>query len=104
MVRPWPAWSLPTMGILFSAWQAMTQALQPVQTLRSTVMPHCCAAFIGGVVEIFGERDRDFSATGGFFHHAFSSPECPNRALLTCPRASMPKSVCGFHSGYFWPT
>jgi hypothetical protein len=27
-------------GMLFSAWQATMQALQPVQALRSIVMPH----------------------------------------------------------------
>ncbi len=30
----------PTTGMLFSAMQAMTQALQPVHALRSIVMPH----------------------------------------------------------------
>ena len=31
--------SLPTIGMLFSAWQAMMQALQPMQELRSIAMP-----------------------------------------------------------------
>jgi hypothetical protein len=31
---------LPTIGTLFSDWQAMTQALQPVQTVMSMTMPH----------------------------------------------------------------
>ena len=30
MARPRRTWSLPTTAMLFSAWQAMTQALQPV--------------------------------------------------------------------------
>ena len=29
---------MPTTGILFSAWQAMTQALQPMQAFKSTLM------------------------------------------------------------------
>ena len=37
--RPLATWSLPTTGMLFSAWQATTQALQPVQVLRSMAMP-----------------------------------------------------------------
>ena len=32
--------SLPTTGMLFSAWQAITQAEHPVQALRSITMPH----------------------------------------------------------------
>ena len=31
--------SLPTTGMLFSAWQATTQALQPMQVLRLIAMP-----------------------------------------------------------------
>jgi hypothetical protein len=31
----------PTTGTLFSAWQATTQALQPVQIDRSIDIPHC---------------------------------------------------------------
>ncbi len=30
----------PTKGMLFSAWQATTQALQPVQAFKSIAMPH----------------------------------------------------------------
>ena len=30
---------LPTVGMLFSDWQATTQALQPVQAVRSTAIP-----------------------------------------------------------------
>ena len=37
--RPRRTCSLPTTGMLFSDWQATTQALQPVQALRSIVMP-----------------------------------------------------------------
>ena len=39
--RPSRTPSLPTTGTLFSAWQATTQALQPVQTSRSIVIAHC---------------------------------------------------------------
>ena len=35
-----PTWSLPTMGMLFSLWQASTQAEQPTQEFRSIAMPH----------------------------------------------------------------
>ena len=38
--RLFSTWSLPTIGMLFSAWQAMTQALHPMQELRSTAIPH----------------------------------------------------------------
>ena len=38
--RPLPTFSLPTTGMLFSDWQATTQALQPVHLLRSIAMPH----------------------------------------------------------------
>ena len=31
---------LPTIGMLFSDWQATTQALQPLQVDRSMVIPH----------------------------------------------------------------
>ena len=40
IARPLTTCSLPTIGILFSAWQAIMQALQPVQVFRSTAMPH----------------------------------------------------------------
>ena len=40
MFRPAMIWSLPMTGMLFSAWQAITQALQPVQVLRSIAIPH----------------------------------------------------------------
>ena len=33
-------WSLPTMAMLFSLWQAITQALQPMQAWLSMTMPH----------------------------------------------------------------
>ena len=32
--------SLPTTGTLFSDWQAIKQAEQPVQAFKSTTMPH----------------------------------------------------------------
>jgi len=38
--RPMMTCSLPTMGILFSAWQATTQALQPMQAVWSMTIPH----------------------------------------------------------------
>ena len=38
--RPRVTCSLPTTGMLFSAWQATTQALQPMQAVRSIAMPH----------------------------------------------------------------
>jgi len=38
--RPSMTCSLPTIGTLFSLWQATTQALQPTQAFRSIVMPH----------------------------------------------------------------
>ena len=37
--RPRVTSVLPTTGILFSAWQATTQALQPMQALMSMAMP-----------------------------------------------------------------
>ena len=37
--RPRATWSFPTTGILFSAWHATTQALQPRQVLKSMLMP-----------------------------------------------------------------
>ena len=36
--RSWITCCLPTTGMLFSAWQATTQALQPMQALRSTLI------------------------------------------------------------------
>ena len=38
--RPCETCSLPTTGTLFSDWQAVTQALQPMQAPRSIDMPH----------------------------------------------------------------
>ena len=38
--RPFSTCALPTTGTLFSAWQATTHALQPVQTFWSIAMPH----------------------------------------------------------------
>ena len=46
--RPRRTPSRPTVGTLFSAWQATTQALQPVQVVRSMVIAHCSAASSGG--------------------------------------------------------
>ena len=42
--RPRPTWYLPTTGMLFSAWQATTHAVHPVQRLMSTAIAHlyCC--------------------------------------------------------------
>src|SRR5271166_5278553 len=37
-------WSRPTTGMLFSAWQAATQAPQPVQVLRLITMPQGVAS------------------------------------------------------------
>ena len=37
--RSWITCSLPTTGMLFSAMQATTQALQPMQAFRSMLMP-----------------------------------------------------------------
>ena len=37
--RPAITWSLPTTGALFSASQATTQALHPVQAVKSMAMP-----------------------------------------------------------------
>ncbi len=39
--RPRRTCSWPTTGTLFSLWQAITQALQPVQALRSIAIAHC---------------------------------------------------------------
>ena len=39
--RPCATRSFPTIGILFSAWQAIVQVLQPVHEFRSMTMPHC---------------------------------------------------------------
>ena len=41
-------WSLPTTAMLFSAWQAMTHPLQPVQTLVSMTMAHACPVYWTG--------------------------------------------------------
>ena len=38
--RPRTTSSLPTIGMLFSLWQATEQALQPTQVLRSITIPH----------------------------------------------------------------
>ncbi len=38
--RPRQTLSLPTTGMLFSDWQATTQALQPVHLLRSIAIAH----------------------------------------------------------------
>ena len=35
-------WFLPTIGMLFSAWQATTHALQPVHAVRYVAMPQRC--------------------------------------------------------------
>jgi hypothetical protein len=40
MARLRRTWSLPTTGMLFSAWQLTTHALQPVHDVRSIAMPH----------------------------------------------------------------
>ena len=50
MMRPCETCSFPTTGMLFSAWQASTQALQPVHTFKSMLIPHCCGASNGGWV------------------------------------------------------
>ena len=38
--RPFATWTLPTIGMLFSLWQAVMHALQPMQAFRSIVIPH----------------------------------------------------------------
>ena len=44
--RPRATWSLPTTGMLFSDWQAMTQALQPMQEFRSIAMPQAWPSYL----------------------------------------------------------
>ena len=39
-LAPFLTWALPTTGMLFSLWQAVMHALQPVQAFRSIVIPH----------------------------------------------------------------
>ena len=36
--------SLPTTGMLFSAWQATTHALQPMHAVMSIAMPQACGS------------------------------------------------------------
>ena len=49
MMRPHPISSGPTTGMLFSAWQAMTQALQPMQAALSITMAQAGSArWLGG--------------------------------------------------------
>ena len=43
MIRPIATCSRPTTGMLFSAWQAMVQALQPMHASRSTTMAQACS-------------------------------------------------------------
>ena len=45
MWRPRLICSLPTTGILFSAWHATTHALQPMQEFMSIVMPHLASLY-----------------------------------------------------------
>ena len=44
--RPRRTWSFPTVGMLFSAWQATTQALQPVHDERFTESPHAWCSYV----------------------------------------------------------
>ena len=46
MMRPRFTCSLPTTGMLFSAWQATTQVLQPTQEFRSMAMPHLASVYL----------------------------------------------------------
>ena len=52
--------SLPTTGMLFSAWQATTQALQPTQAFMSIVMPQAC-----GSLKASGPPSRFFGVVYG---------------------------------------
>ena len=46
--RPFITCTLPTTGMLFSATQATTQALQPVQEFRSMAMPQAWPSYFHG--------------------------------------------------------
>src|SRR4029078_6160808 len=46
MARPRRACSGPTVGMLFSAWHAVTHAPHPVQRSRSTAIPHLCGIYL----------------------------------------------------------
>src|SRR6476660_7353344 len=53
MARPRAACSGPTIGMLFSAWQAVTHAPHPVHLSRSTAIPHLCAmSAVAGKLEV----------------------------------------------------
>ena len=67
IARPRLTWTLPTIGMLFSAWQATTQALQPMQTFMSTAMPHCWTAFIVRMHVKCRQHRRKFVVTGNLF-------------------------------------
>ena len=54
MSRPSATCSLPTTAMLFSDWQATTQALQPMQVSVSITMPHARASQAGPPVSSFG--------------------------------------------------
>ena len=46
MTRPASTWSLPTIGTLFSAWQATAQAWQPMQEFRSIAIAQAFCGYL----------------------------------------------------------
>ena len=78
MARPRRTWSLPTTAMLFSAWQATTQALQPVQAFRSMAMPQAWPSYFHSGI--------DRQAAGRLFGalvHRFRVP-CSIRQCRPC--------------------
>ena len=87
--RPRSTWSLPTTGMLFSAWQATTHALQPVHVVRSIAMPHC--ALRSWACLPVGDRSRRFPlpANVGFFRYS-ASVASRTSSPARCPCVSSP--------------
>ncbi len=59
---------MPTTGMLFSAWQATTQALQPMQVLRLMTMPQALP-----VPGLANRLDEGLLEQGHLFRHAFAA-------------------------------
>src|SRR6266540_3409475 len=85
MMRPCATCNLPTTGTLFSAWQAMTHALHPVQTFRSIDFQRC---FPNQTTPFDAElflRDRERISTTDFGHfHTLNSLPTNDGEMRIC--------------------
>src|SRR2546423_2328588 len=98
-----PTCCLPTMGTLFSLWQAIMHVEQPTQAFRSIDMPHQCVAFSFSL-SLSSGLGYNGCVLGGSSSFMFLANEgcsryCPRLASRTMGRPSIDQWFCVVDNG-----